>query len=186
MFAHIGLSATSEAAAHDHAGSILFVLRRKYRCITNEPALIEAVGSDADLRKVVSFVRFEELEPKPLRGQLSAVLKASAIAGVHGQGLVWTSMLSKSANRGCALYELIPQAMARVNTHSKYDYYRWTRLNECGYKSAVMPDSLECKGQYFRTCGNLTVPNMDSLLADLRDVHAHVRRAKELNVVNLT
>jgi hypothetical protein len=50
------------------------------------------------------------------------VLQASAIAGVHGQGLVWTSMLSTASNRGCALLELMPKQMARVNSHSKYDY----------------------------------------------------------------
>lgn len=185
MFAHVGLAAASDDALTDHAGSILFVLRRKYRCVVNEAALVDAIGSDAQLSRIVTFVRFEELSPKPLIGQLRVVLRASAIAGVHGQGLVWTSMLSSTPSRGCALYELIPSAMAKVNTHSKYDYYRWTRLNECGYKSVVVPDSPECKGQYFRVCGNVTLPDLHAIMNDLKSVHAHVTKQKEMNAVSL-
>ena len=73
----------------------------------------------------------------------------------------------------------------RVNTHSKYDYYRWTRLNECGYKSIILPDSPECKGQYFRICGNLTLPDVPNVLTDLRSVHDHVVKRKALNAVSL-
>lgn len=75
--------------------------------------------------------------------------------------------------------------MAKVNSHSKYDYYRWTRLNECGYKALVFPDSPECVGQYFRSCGNLTVANVDELLTALRGVRDHVVRVGDMNAVSL-
>ena len=106
--------------------------------------------------------------------------------GVHGQGLVWTSMLSATSTRGCALLELMPKQMARVNSHSKYDYYRWTRLNECGYKSLVYPDTPECKGEYFRTCGNLTVDSVPALVGELERVQKHVTLQKMLPMVALT
>ena len=150
MLSHVaGLSAAIASAATDHQGTILFVLRRTYRCIVNEPVLLSAVAADERLSRLLTFVRFDELtlrgqvrseesrpslllpshSPPPHRHtyqltyeeptlpicarQLEIVLKASAVAGVHGQGLVWTSMLSNTASRGCALYELIPRAMAR-------------------------------------------------------------------------
>ena len=121
-----------------------------------------------------------------LREQLRTVLQASAIAGVHGQGLVWTSMLSSTPTRGCALLEIMPKAMARVNSHSKYDYYRWTRLNECGYRSLVMPDAPECDGQYFRNCGNLTVPDVSTIVKELHTVQRHVTMRKAMPTVSLT
>ena len=117
--------------------------------------------------------------------QLRLVLTASAIAGVHGQGLVWTSMLSATPARGCALLELMPKAMAKVNSHSKYDYYRWTRLNECGYRSVVMPDAKECESEYFRTCGNLTVDDVPKLVDELEGVRKHVTLEKAMPTVSL-
>lgn len=94
-------------------------------------------------------------------------------------------MLSSDETHGCALFEIIPKQMARVNTHSKYDYYRWTRLNECGYKSVIMADAQECKGQYFRTCGNITVDDVPALVNELVKVRLHVTKQSSLPMVRL-
>ena len=76
--------------------------------------------------------------------------------------------------------------MVRTNTHSKYDYYRWTRLNECGYKAVVLPDAPECEGKYFRTCGNVTVDSVANLVAELERVHEHVTLRARMPTVKLT
>ena len=86
-------------------------------------------------------------------------------------------MLSASSTRGCALLELMPKAMAKVNSHSKYDYYRWTKLNECAYKSVVFPDDNKCDGKYFRICGNINVTReegLPTLMRALKQVQEHV------------
>ena len=135
---------------------------------------------------MVKFVNFGNMS---VREQLRTALQASAIAGVHGQGLVWTSMLSASSTRGCALLELMPKAMAKVNSHSKYDYYRWTKLNECAYKSVIFPDDNKCDGKYFRICGNINVTReegLPTLMRALKQVQEHVTLRRRLPTVDLT
>ena len=89
---------------------------------TSAAALVDAIGSDAQLSRIVTFVRFEELSPKPLIGQLRVVLRASAIAGVHGQRKLhatrretppktaWTLLRGEGRNNlFCAYKEPCPQ-----------------------------------------------------------------------------
>ena len=49
----------------------------------------------------------------------------------------------------------------------------------------MVPDSPECKGQYFRVCGNVTLPDLHAIMNDLKSVHAHVTKQKEMNAVSL-
>jgi hypothetical protein len=62
---------------------------------------------------------------------------------------------------------------------------RWTRLNECGYKSLVYRDTPECAGKYFRTCGNLTVDSVPDLVREIEKVQQHVTLQKLMPGVSL-
>ena len=86
LLAHTGLTASENTPAADRP--IVFSLRRKYRCISNEAEVVAAVRATPSLARVVTFVNFADVS---LREQLRMVLQASAIAGVHGQGLVGES-----------------------------------------------------------------------------------------------
>lgn len=176
------LGGESSPSSSPAAPSILFVLRRGYRCIANEDELSRDVRGDWRLAGHVAFVRMDELS---LLEQLRLSSGAKAIGGVHGQGLVWTALLAPTTARGCALLELQPNAMARTNSHSKYDYYRWSKLASCGYLKLVFPDSAECAGKYFRNCGNLTADATEVRTALWR-VLAHVRRESALADVSMT
>ena len=50
----------------------------------------------------------------------------------------------------------------------------------------VYPDTPECKGQYFRTCGNLTVDDVPALVAELQKVQMHVTLQRRMPTVSLT
>ena len=49
-----------------------------------------------------------------------------------------------------------------------------------------MSDTKECVGQYFRTCGNLTVDSVPALVTELENVHQHVTRQKSMPTVSLS
>lgn len=118
-------------------------------------------------------VKLLQLEALPLAEQLCAVSAASVLVGVHGQGLIWTSMLpTERSGRRYATLELMPEQMTTINTHAWFDYRRWAFMNGAEYFTLVQPDAPECAELGFRECGNITA-NTSQVGAALREVFRH-------------
>lgn len=118
-------------------------------------------------------VKLLQLEALPLAEQLCAVSAASVLVGVHGQGMIWTSMLpTERSGRRCATLELMPEQMTTISTHAWFDYRRWAFMNGAEYFTLVQPDAPECAELGFRECGNITA-NTSQVGAALREVFRH-------------
>ena len=144
---------------------LLWVLRRHSRVVTNVDALQAAVARHTTLVHAVAFV---DMGASPLHTQLRLATAASGLAGVHGQALFHALFLSPSPQAGrTALLELVPApSMASSGTHSQLDYWRVAVSANVSYYRQLVADAAECAGQYFRTCGNVTVqvaPLLDAL-----------------------
>jgi hypothetical protein len=133
-------------------------------------ALRAALDVDATLAGRVKLLQLEAL---PLAEQLCAVSAASVLVGVHGQGMIWTSMLpTERSGRRYATLELMPEQMTTINTHAWFDYRRWAFMNGAEYFTLVQPDAPECAELGFRECGNITA-NTSQVGAALREVFRH-------------
>ena len=118
-------------------------------------------------------VKLLQLEALPLAEQLCAVSAASVLVGVHGQGMIWTSMLpTERSGRRCATLELMPEQMTTISTKAWLDYRRWAFMNGAEYFTLVQPDAPECAELGFRECGNITA-NTSQVGAALREVFRH-------------
>ena len=118
-------------------------------------------------------VKLLQLEALPLAEQLCAVSAASVLVGVHGLGMIWTSMLpTERSGRRCATLELMPEQMTTISTHAWFDYRRWAFMNGAEYFTLVQPDAPECAELGFRECGNITA-NTSQVGAALREVFRH-------------
>ena len=176
-----GWSAAAADAGTDGRGSqrpILFIMRRSVVRMISNFGDISAALSTADGASAVdgARVRFQMLEELTLAQQLAAVAAASVLVGVHGQGMVWTSMLFTEGTGGerrrCAALELFPSQMLLQRTHAWFDYRRWAAMNHVEYFLLLQPDEPVCKNQDFRRCGNMSVVPSE-LVAAMRLVHAH-------------
>ena len=102
---------------------------------------------------------------------------SNANAGVHGMGLTHAAFLPTAvdadgagAERG-ALLEILPSTMGR--THSEYDYARWSSTNGVRLFRLRQPVHADCFGQYWRTCGNVSVV-VSSVVKELRAMQTYV------------
>lgn len=141
IWEHVGLpwtAARDRSTASSASPTVIFVLRRVSRAIVNEAALIRAVAADADLASRVRFVRMEDFGP--LTAQLALVAHSSALAGVHGQGLVLVPFLP-AHERPCALLELRPKRMSRQSTHAAFDLLRWALMSGVAFHVLKQPDA---------------------------------------------
>ena len=172
LWSSFELHARAEAsAAADELPSALFVERKSLvRAIVNMGELRAALNVDATLAGRVKLLQLEAL---PLAEQLCAVSAASVLVGVHGQGMIWTSMLpTERSGRRYATLELMPEQMTTISTHAWFDYRRWAFMNGAEYFTLVQPDAPECAELGFRECGNITA-NTSQVGAALREVFRH-------------
>jgi capsular polysaccharide biosynthesis protein len=164
-------AAATRAPSPSRAPRILFVLRRESRVIVNEAALQAAVTAEAGLEDVIQFVRMEDVGP--LVAQIALIARASAIAGMHGQGLALVPLLP-AHERPCALLELRSKRMGRQATHAGFDLMRWAMMS--GVRYFVLkhqPDTAPCLEEDFRLCGNVTV-NVPEVVEALHKMRRHI------------
>ena len=128
-------------------------------------------------------MRYVALESLPLVEQLRAVLAASVLVGMHGQGMLWTALLPSERShhdphlhgqppRRASALEIFPQRMLAQNTHAWHDYRRWAFMNGVEYFALVQPDAPACADADFRLCGHI-VANVSQTLGAVRVVAAH-------------
>ena len=151
------------------------------RQIVNIQELQAAVAADPLASGSVRFVVMEKLT---LLEQYTLISSSQSLAGVHGQGLAWSMLLSAAPDWRSTCLEII----GRWPSFSRKDYYSTSHANGVRYLRLVQDNAPECETRCkwcnYRSCGNLTV-NVSTVVLTLRQMLRRLTSPKRPRVRGL-